>query len=142
MLVLTRKLQQQIKIGEQITVTILRVKGNTVRVGVQAPREVRVVRGELPKNAAAAADAVATEEVVVAIGEVADHSAEPVEEAASASGSDSSEAAATVAAVSSVFHTRICLLPRIAYAGESSRSRFRVLAAYVAGDTSCCATAR
>jgi carbon storage regulator CsrA len=51
MLVLTRKLQQQIKIGEEITVTILRVKGNTVRVGVQAPREVRVVRGELPKNA-------------------------------------------------------------------------------------------
>jgi carbon storage regulator len=49
MLVLTRKLQQQIKIGEQITVTILRVKGNTVRVGVEAPREVRVVRGELPK---------------------------------------------------------------------------------------------
>src|SRR5688500_12630911 len=50
MLVLTRKLQQQIKIGEEIVVTILRVKGNTVRVGVQAPREVRVVRGELPKN--------------------------------------------------------------------------------------------
>jgi carbon storage regulator CsrA len=51
MLVLTRKLQQQIKIGEQITVTILRVKGNTVRVGIQAPRQVRVVRGELPKDA-------------------------------------------------------------------------------------------
>jgi len=50
MLVLTRKLQQQIKIGEQITVTILRVKGNTVRVGIQAPRDVRVVRGELPKD--------------------------------------------------------------------------------------------
>jgi carbon storage regulator len=49
MLVLTRKLQQQIKIGEQITVTILKVKGNTVRVGINAPREVRVVRGELPK---------------------------------------------------------------------------------------------
>ena len=54
MLVLTRKLQQQIKIGEQITVTILRVKGSTVRVGVQAPREVRVVRGELPKEQPAA----------------------------------------------------------------------------------------
>jgi carbon storage regulator CsrA len=50
MLVLTRKLQQQIKIGPEITVTILRVKGNTVRVGVQAPRDVRVIRGELPKN--------------------------------------------------------------------------------------------
>ncbi|MCC6493870.1 MAG: carbon storage regulator [Pirellulales bacterium] len=52
MLVLSRKQQQQIKIGEQITVTILRVTGNTVRVGIQAPREVRVVRGELPKEGA------------------------------------------------------------------------------------------
>jgi carbon storage regulator CsrA len=55
MLVLTRKLQQQIKIGAEITVTILRVKGNTVRVGIQAPRDVRVVRGELPKNGDSAA---------------------------------------------------------------------------------------
>src|SRR5438045_9701175 len=53
MLVLTRKLQQQIKIGEQITVTILKLKGNTVRVGIQAPRDVRVIRGELPKENAA-----------------------------------------------------------------------------------------
>lgn len=52
MLVLTRKLQQQIKIGDEITVTVLRVKGNTVRIGVQAPRDVRVVRAELPKHAA------------------------------------------------------------------------------------------
>jgi carbon storage regulator CsrA len=50
MLVLTRKLQQQIKIGDEVVVTILRVKGNTVRVGVQAPRDVRVIRGELPKH--------------------------------------------------------------------------------------------
>ena len=68
MLVLTRKLQQQIKIGEQVTVTILRVKGNTVRVGITAPREVRVIRGELPKAGAAAdseqltVEAVAVEE--------------------------------------------------------------------------------
>lgn len=48
MLVLTRKLQQQIRIGDQITVTILRVKGHTVRIGIEAPRDVRVVRGELP----------------------------------------------------------------------------------------------
>lgn len=59
MLVLTRKLQQQIKIGEQITVTILKVKGSTVRIGVQAPREVRVVRGELPKENASAEATVA-----------------------------------------------------------------------------------
>jgi len=48
MLVLTRKLQQQVKIGDHITVTILRVKGHTVRIGIEAPRDVRVVRGELP----------------------------------------------------------------------------------------------
>lgn len=56
MLVLTRKLQQQIKIGDQVTITILRVKGQTVRVGIEAPREVRVIRGELPKEGAAVAD--------------------------------------------------------------------------------------
>jgi carbon storage regulator CsrA len=59
MLVLTRKFQQQIKIGDQITVTILRVKGQTVRVGIDAPREVRVVRGELPPEDQKAADRAA-----------------------------------------------------------------------------------
>jgi len=48
MLVLTRKLQEQIVIGDNIKVTILRVKGNTVRLGIEAPRHVRVVRSELP----------------------------------------------------------------------------------------------
>jgi carbon storage regulator CsrA len=48
MLVLTRKAQQSIRIGDSIKVTILRVKGNTVRVGVQAPESVRIVRSELP----------------------------------------------------------------------------------------------
>ena len=50
MLVLSRKQQQQIKIGDQITVTIVKVKGNTVRVGIEAPRDVRVIRAELPKQ--------------------------------------------------------------------------------------------
>ena len=48
MLVLTRKLQQQIRISDNITITVLRVKGNTVRLGIDAPRQVRVVRGEIP----------------------------------------------------------------------------------------------
>ena len=47
MLVLTRKQQEQIRIGDQVTVTILRIKGNTVRIGIEAPRQVRVVRAEL-----------------------------------------------------------------------------------------------
>ena len=47
MLVLTRKIQEQIQIGENITITILRMKGQTVRVGIDAPEDVRIVRGEL-----------------------------------------------------------------------------------------------
>jgi carbon storage regulator CsrA len=48
MLVLSRKSRQQIRIGEDITVTILLVKGQVVRVGIEAPRDVRVLRAELP----------------------------------------------------------------------------------------------
>ena len=48
MLVLTRKSQDSIRIGDNIKVTILRIKGNTVRIGVEAPESVRIVRGELP----------------------------------------------------------------------------------------------
>lgn len=48
MLVLSRKTRQQIQIGDNVVVTILLVKGNTVRVGIEAPRNVRVVRSELP----------------------------------------------------------------------------------------------
>jgi carbon storage regulator len=59
MLVLSRKQQEQIKIGDQITVTIVRVKGNTVRVGIEAPRDVRVIRGELPKMDAESAETIA-----------------------------------------------------------------------------------
>jgi len=47
MLVLTRKADETIRIGDDIVVTIVRVKGNSVRVGVEAPKGVRVVRGEL-----------------------------------------------------------------------------------------------
>jgi carbon storage regulator CsrA len=48
MLVLTRKLNQRVQIGDDITITVLRVKGNTVRLGIEAPRGVRVLRAELP----------------------------------------------------------------------------------------------
>ena len=50
MLVLTRKLQEQIRIGDNVTITVLRVKGQAVRIGIEAPRDVRVVRGELPRE--------------------------------------------------------------------------------------------
>ncbi len=54
MLVLTRKTEEQIRIGNDITISIVRVKGNTVRVGIEAPREIRVVRGELAPSDAEA----------------------------------------------------------------------------------------
>ena len=49
MLVLTRKLNQEIVIGENIKITVLKVKGNTVRLGIEAPPEIRIVRSELPQ---------------------------------------------------------------------------------------------
>ncbi|GAA4422902.1 carbon storage regulator [Bremerella cremea] len=57
MLVLTRKQQQQIQIGEGVTITILKVKGNTVRIGIEAPSDVKIVRSELePEEEAAPAE--------------------------------------------------------------------------------------
>jgi carbon storage regulator CsrA len=50
MLVLTRKVQEQIQIGDNVTITILRMKGRAVRVGIDAPKEVRICRGELPRG--------------------------------------------------------------------------------------------
>ncbi len=44
MLVLTRKASEQIQIGDQVVITILQVKGQSVRIGIEAPREVLVLR--------------------------------------------------------------------------------------------------
>ncbi len=47
MLILTRKIGETVVIGEDIVVTVLGVKGNQVRIGVKAPREVAVHREEI-----------------------------------------------------------------------------------------------
>ncbi|PIC94806.1 carbon storage regulator [Sporosarcina sp. P26b] len=47
MLVLSRKVGDTIKIADNIEVKILEVKGDTVRVGIEAPKSVDIVRGEL-----------------------------------------------------------------------------------------------
>jgi carbon storage regulator len=47
MLVLTRKYQEKIRIGDNITITVLRTKGKAVRLGIEAPSDVPVIRGEL-----------------------------------------------------------------------------------------------
>jgi len=47
MLVLTRKLGEVIRIGESVTIRVLEVKGNQVRLGVDAPPEIRIYREEI-----------------------------------------------------------------------------------------------
>jgi carbon storage regulator len=47
MLVLSRKLGEKLVIGENITVVVSRVAGNRVTLGIEAPGNVRIVRGEL-----------------------------------------------------------------------------------------------
>ena len=47
MLILTRRVGESLKLGEDITVTVLGVKGNQVRIGVDAPRDVAVHREEI-----------------------------------------------------------------------------------------------
>lgn len=47
MLVLSRKPGESIHIGENVKLTIVRIGPNTVRVGIEAPRELNIVRTEL-----------------------------------------------------------------------------------------------
>ncbi len=47
MLVLTRKLGQSIRIGGAIRIQVVEVRGNQIRLGIEAPPEVRVLREEL-----------------------------------------------------------------------------------------------
>ncbi len=47
MLVLTRKLGEVIRVGDAVTVRVLEVRGNQVRLGVEAPADVRIYREEV-----------------------------------------------------------------------------------------------
>ena len=63
MLILSRKINEKIKIGSDITLTIIEVRGDQVKIGVEAPKHVKVFREEVfqaiqEENKAAAASAL------------------------------------------------------------------------------------
>lgn len=47
MLILSRKTDQQIKIGDDITLTIIEIRGDQVKIGVEAPKSIKVFRQEV-----------------------------------------------------------------------------------------------
>ncbi len=50
MLVLSRKQNERIRVGESVVVTVVRVSGDKVRIGIEAPPHVRVLRDELEQE--------------------------------------------------------------------------------------------
>ncbi|MFO0871294.1 MAG: carbon storage regulator [Pirellulales bacterium] len=57
MLVLSRRESERIRLGDSIVVTVVRVSGDKVRLGIEAPADVAVLREELKPHAAAARSA-------------------------------------------------------------------------------------
>ncbi len=54
MLVLTRKVGEQIRVGEDIVLTLVRIQGDKVRLGIDAPRDVPIHREEVRRRLATA----------------------------------------------------------------------------------------
>ncbi len=50
MLVLSRKESEKIKLGESITLTVVRVSGDRVRIGIEAPKDMVILRRELEED--------------------------------------------------------------------------------------------
>ena len=50
MLVLSRKVDDTILIGDNIKIQVMQVKGNRIRIGIEAPTDVKILRGELANH--------------------------------------------------------------------------------------------
>lgn len=50
MLVLSRRESERIKLGDSIVVTVVKVSGDRVRIGIEAPNDILVLRGELERH--------------------------------------------------------------------------------------------
>ena len=64
MLVLTRKSGEKIRISENIIITVLRIQGNSIRLGIEAPRDISIVREELPPRARLADETVTSKKTL------------------------------------------------------------------------------
>lgn len=62
MLVLSRKLGETIMIGNDVKLTVVEVKGNRIKLGIEAPRDYQVLRGEIAANQVSTATRVPLKE--------------------------------------------------------------------------------
>jgi carbon storage regulator len=81
MLVLTRRVGESVLIGGEITVTVLDIKGDSIRLGIDAPRETRIQRAEIVAAVGAenvsAADAAADAQSAIVAALTRRHPSEP-----------------------------------------------------------------
>lgn len=120
MLVLTRKPNQKIRIGENITVTIVRVTGNTIRIGIDAPRDVRIIRSELEPSSGSTADQELPSE------SAADET--PSERKTTDAGTSKNRAIARPEEFSRREHDVMCHAPLACYTSSNRKRTFAVVA--------------
>jgi len=63
MLVLSRKQNERIRVGDSVVVTVVRVSGDKVRIGIEAPPNVRVLRDELEDESIGSVELMLTDEL-------------------------------------------------------------------------------